>query len=179
MGFFAYPPNEPVQYVGGVFNHFVDIETDDMRFSDLDHYAVAFDYNMSNFLVYFQCDGHFFEKNVRVLYVDESIREMVDICLSYGSIHLYINHFDLEDLQTKQAEMAEIVEKQNKDEGFVSEKSRESDLDFENEEEDDESEDLEFNTDMSDEELMENVKNRKIRKAALINKQNTKLRIFL
>lgn len=173
-GYFAHPPNGTIQYVGGVVHQLME-ETDDMRFGDLEHYAVCFDYERSNYLAYFQCDGHSFEKNVRALYDDDSIREMIEICLPYRSINLFIDHFDLEDLQTEHAEREEREERQNNG-GEGSDELDDGDPDFIDDNQDDESEELEFNTDESDAELIENVRKMKIRKAAEANKMNAELR---
>lgn len=60
-GYFAHSPNGNTQYVGGVVDKVFE-NTDTMCFDDLEDYSVTFDYDGSNSLVYFQCDGHSFEK---------------------------------------------------------------------------------------------------------------------
>ena len=177
-GFFARPPDGTVTYVGGVVDNLVE-DTETMAFSDLEHYAVAFDYYRRNSIVYYQCDGHSFEKDVRILYDDSCIKEMIGICKPYGSIHLYVDHFDLEELET---EKAITKEKENNE---CSDGSSADDPDFVEDYEDEgtdtevelESEgEVEFEEDGSDDELLENVKGMKMRKAAEANKVNAALR---
>lgn len=167
-GYFARPPNGPVQYVGGVVDNLVE-NTDTFCFADLEHYSDAFDYYDQNSLVYCQCDGHTFDNDVMVLYDDDSIKKMVEICKPFGSIHLFVDHFDLEDLEDK---AADEEDKMNNVSEF-SEGSDNNDPDFEANDESD----PELKSDESDPELIENVRNMKIRKAAEANKKNGELRI--
>ena len=147
-------------------------DTETMCFGDLEHYSVAFEYDKSNSLVYFQCDGHTFEKNVRVLYDDASIKEMIEIFKPFDAIHLFVDHFDFEDLETQDVDRLAI--QINDREG--SEGSDEDDPDFSGKGSDSQSDDLEFLNDGRDDELITNVKNMKIRKVVEANKVNVELR---
>ena len=174
-GYFAHPPNGTIQYVGGDVDRVME-DTDTMCFADLEDYSVAFDYYRGNSLVYFQCDGHSFEKNVRVLYDDASMKEMIEVCQPFGSIHLFVDHFDLEHLQDLAAEK----ENSNNPEYEWSEGSNDDDpeFDIENEDESDSENNHELMSDESDPELIANVREMKIRKAAAANKKNAELRKF-
>lgn len=52
-GYLAHPPNSTIQYVGGKMDYLIDIDSDKMSFSDLDHYVVGFEYESGNYLTYF------------------------------------------------------------------------------------------------------------------------------
>ena len=170
-GYFVHPPNGIVQYVGGKVDELVE-DTEKMCFADLEHYSVAFGYDTGSSLVYFQNDGHSFDNNVRVLYNDDGIKEMIEICKPFGCINLFVDHFDLEDLQTEDV----IREEKLMGEKELGDSSSEDDPDYVAEGQDSESDEPEFYTDGSDGELMKNVNNRRIRKAAEANKINFELR---
>lgn len=153
-GYFAHPPKGTIQYVGGKIDQVFE-DTERMRFSDLEDYAVAFDYDRGNSLVYFQCDGHSFEKNVRVLYDDDMVKEMIQLCEPFGRIDLFVDHFDLEELETVEA----IREEKKNNQTYGDDESQDDDPDFVDDMEEDESDgDPQFEEDESDCELKENVK---------------------
>lgn len=104
------------------------------------------------------------KENVRVLYEDNSFREMIDIYVPFGSINLYIDHFDIEELETKNYE----AEHGND----WSEDSENDDLDFvdESDKEESNNENLDFITNNIDVELLENVKIWQLKKVSEVKK---------
>lgn len=161
-GSFASPPR--CEYIGGKIDYLLDINSDVISFDHLLNYAVAFDYDYENSLVYFQCDGHSFEKGVRILYDEKSVREMVDLCIPFGNIHLFVDHFNLDDLISNDEPNGEPNDEPNEgsensdkdDPDFVGEESGDSDVS-------DGSGDVvsEFMNDGSDDELAELMENKK------------------
>lgn len=172
-GYFAHPPNGTILYVGVDVDRVME-DTERMCFANLEDYFVAFDYDKGNSLVYFQCDGHSFEKNLRLLYDASSMKEMIEMCQPFGNIHMFVDHFDLELRQ----DQATDKENRNNLEIEGSEGSNDDDdpeLDFQNEEGSD-SEDHELFSAESDPELIENVRKMKNRKDAEANTKNVELR---
>ena len=172
-GYFARPPNGTIQYVGGKIDQVYE-DTETLCFNDLEHYAVAFDYDRGYSLVYFQSDGHSFEKDVRVLSDDATMKELIEICEPFGRIDMFVDHFDLEELETREA-----IRKENlNNEADVDVDSEDDDPDYVNDfEEDDSDGNPQFEEDESDPELNENVENKKLRKVAEANNVNNSLKM--
>ena len=95
-GDFTTPPN--VKYIGGKTEIIKDFDCDTFSFRDLEEFAEKYAYDVASSLVNFKCDGFSFEKGMRVIYNDNSVRELIDICKPYGRIYLYVDHFDLDEV---------------------------------------------------------------------------------
>ncbi|WOG81872.1 hypothetical protein DCAR_0101027 [Daucus carota subsp. sativus] len=93
-GDFTKPPN--VKYVGGKTEIIKDFDVDMFSFRDLEEFAEKYAYDVSSSLVNFKCNGYSFEKGMRVIYDDNSVRDLIKICMPYGRIELYVDHFDLD-----------------------------------------------------------------------------------
>lgn len=81
-------------YIGGVIDVF-EIDTDLFSFRDLEEFSQTYDYG-KNALVYFQADGDSFKNGLRVLYDDESVRDMIKVCSPFSAIHLYVDDKKIE-----------------------------------------------------------------------------------
>ncbi|KAL1827009.1 hypothetical protein ACET3Z_005421 [Daucus carota] len=95
-GDFTKPPN--VKYVGGKTEIIKDFDADLFSFRDLEEFAEKFAYDVSSSLGNFKCNGYSFEKGMRVIYDDNSVRDLIKICMPYGRIELYVDHFDLDEV---------------------------------------------------------------------------------
>lgn len=85
------------QHYGGIIDMIPEFDTDLLSFRDLEDFARDYNYN-HNSLVYYQYDGHSFAKGVILLCDDDSVRKLVCRCLSYGEIHLFVDHLNLDPL---------------------------------------------------------------------------------
>lgn len=97
-GSFLQPPESG--YVRGRVDYLENIDTDVICFDHLLHYSVLYDYDYENSLVYFQCDGNSFDNGVRILYDDNSVKDMVNVSIPHGKIKLFVDHFNVEELET-------------------------------------------------------------------------------
>lgn len=68
-----------------------DVDTDKLSTLELQEYADEFNYAKTDVL-YYQTDGHTFKKGVRICYDDDSIRSMINACLPYKEIKLFVDH---------------------------------------------------------------------------------------
>lgn len=64
-------------YVGETVDIIDDVDTDEISVLDLKDYAVKYDYSKTDFY-YFQCDGKSIKKCIRLLYDDDSVRELIE-----------------------------------------------------------------------------------------------------
>ena len=109
-GYFTPHPN--VKYVGGEVDLIEDFDTDLLCFRDLDEFAASYKYDPSD-LVYFKNDGRTFKSGLRLLFDDNTVREMVEISRPLGRIDLYVDHYELDEVidgpqrQTGENEAAE------------------------------------------------------------------------
>ncbi|KAL8144883.1 hypothetical protein AgCh_003185 [Apium graveolens] len=102
-GDFTPIPNS--KYVGGEVDVLEDFDTDLLSFRHLDEFAGKFRYHPSE-LVYFKTDGKTWENGTRLLFDDNSVREMVEIHRGLGRIDL--DQSDPEyDVETESSEFDE------------------------------------------------------------------------
>lgn len=96
-GDFGPEPNP--KYIGGEVEVINGFDNDLLSFRDLDDFAVKCHYSLSD-LVYFKNDGTTFENGVRLLFDDNTAREVVDIHkpLWRRVIDLYIDHYKLDEV---------------------------------------------------------------------------------
>ena len=86
----GYLDSSKPSYEGGEVDT-VNLDTDEFSFRDLEDFGKEFGYDPSS-LVYFKTNGHTFADGVKVVYDDESVRELIDVSMSSGCIDLYIDH---------------------------------------------------------------------------------------
>lgn len=67
------------------------MNTDLISILDLEEYAGKFNYAKTN-LLYFQIDRFIFIKRIRLCYDDESVRKMINVCIPYKEIKLFIDN---------------------------------------------------------------------------------------
>lgn len=67
-------------YVGETVNIIDDVDTDEITVLYLKDYVVKYDYSKTDFH-YFQCDGKSIQKCIRLLYDDDSVRELIKVSL--------------------------------------------------------------------------------------------------
>lgn len=84
-------------YTGGVIN-VVELDPDEFSFRDLQDFATNYKYDIETTIVYFKTNGLDFTDGVSVVYDDASVRKLVDVCMPYGRIQLYVDHF-LDDIE--------------------------------------------------------------------------------
>ena len=90
-----FTPPHNIKYVGGKTEIIKDFNCDTFSFRDLKEFAEKYAYDVSSSLVNFTCNGYSFEKSMRVIYDDNLVRDLINICKPYGRIKLYVDHFDL------------------------------------------------------------------------------------
>ena len=68
-----------------------DVDTSKLCMLHLLKYSEKFKYSKYDFL-YFQTDGHSFEKGVRLLYDQNTLDDMLKVCKPYNLINIYVDH---------------------------------------------------------------------------------------
>ncbi|KAL1809540.1 hypothetical protein ACET3Z_026530 [Daucus carota] len=68
-----------------------DVDTSKLCMLHLLKYSEKFKYSKYDFL-YFQTDGHNFEKGVRLLYDQNTLDDMLKVCKPYNLINIYVDH---------------------------------------------------------------------------------------
>ncbi|WOG86990.1 hypothetical protein DCAR_0206209 [Daucus carota subsp. sativus] len=86
-----------VEYKGGKVDFILGFDTDVFSFRDLDDFAEKYGYSPTD-LVYFQTSGMSIEGGVKLLYDDNTVREMVDIHKPLGRIDLYVDHYEFDEV---------------------------------------------------------------------------------
>ena len=70
----------------------INLDTNEFSFRDLEDFSKKFDYDLIA-LVYYKTNGHDFSDGMKIMYDDESVREVVNVSMPYGKIDLYIDHY--------------------------------------------------------------------------------------
>ncbi|KAL1805151.1 hypothetical protein ACET3Z_028219 [Daucus carota] len=71
----------------------INLDTDEFSFRDLEDFSKEFEYDpIALVLFYYKTNGHDFSDGMKILYDDESAREVVNVSMPYGKIDLYIDH---------------------------------------------------------------------------------------
>ncbi|WOH00349.1 hypothetical protein DCAR_0519708 [Daucus carota subsp. sativus] len=78
-------------YVGGTVDTIDIQDPNKLTMYDLNKYALKYGCSRTDFL-YFLCDGHSFNKGIRLLYDDESVRKMISLSLRYKKIKIFVDH---------------------------------------------------------------------------------------
>lgn len=79
------------RYVGGTVDTIDILDPNKLTMYDLNKYALKYGYIRIDFL-YFFCDGHIFNRGIRLFYDDESVRKMISLSLWYKKIKIYVDH---------------------------------------------------------------------------------------
>lgn len=90
-GYFASLSPSTFSYVNEICEVIEDVDPDLFSFWDLEDYAKQYGYE-PECKVYFKADGHSFKKGFRILFDDASVRDMINLCLPYGMIDLFVDH---------------------------------------------------------------------------------------
>ena len=83
--------NGKADYIGGIVDIIDDVDTGQFCMLDIEKYVETFSYEKTD-LCYFQSDGHTFKNGIRILYDDESIQDMLKVCLPYKKANLFVDH---------------------------------------------------------------------------------------
>ncbi|XP_074330150.1 uncharacterized protein LOC141667524 [Apium graveolens] len=108
----------------------VNLDTNEFSFHDLDDFSKEFDYD-SSAIVYFKTNDHNFSDGIKILYDDDSVREVINVSMPYGKIDLYIDHsfdfaFPMNDTENKIFN-GDLSDSENDPEYFSETESSESD----------------------------------------------------
>lgn len=71
-------PQPECVYIGGKCDVVDNVDTDTLSFRDLDDWAAMFNYSPES-LIYFKNNGHDYTDGIRMLYDDNSVRDMVSV----------------------------------------------------------------------------------------------------
>lgn len=63
----------------------------------MEEFVEKYSYNPGS-IVYFKSDEKSFKNGLRVLYDDDTVREMVELHKLHGKISLFVDHFELDNL---------------------------------------------------------------------------------
>ncbi|WOG84684.1 hypothetical protein DCAR_0103868 [Daucus carota subsp. sativus] len=80
-----------LMYNGGVTN-MVELDIDELSFRDLEDFAKDFKYDIETSIVYFKTNGRDLTDGASIVYDDASVRKLIDVCVPYGRIQLYVDH---------------------------------------------------------------------------------------
>lgn len=98
-----------LMYNGGKTN-VVELDPDEFSFRDLQDFAKRFKYEFETSIVYFKTNGRDFTEGASIVYDDASVRKLIDLCMPYGRIQLFVDHLS-EDFFLETPEQNEITKK--------------------------------------------------------------------
>lgn len=84
--------NQPkTEYKGGKVEIYPCVDVDFICMTAIKSFAEALDYD-SNAKVYFKNNGQTSESGYRLVHDDDSIRDMVKVCLPFGVVEFFVDH---------------------------------------------------------------------------------------